>query len=375
MPIEPKVVKVLWSPEMAQKRGYPHFMLKEIYEQPIALRNTLDIPETELLNAAQTIVDAENIIFIASGTSYHATLHAKNYLIRHLKKPIYSVIASEYDSLKSLVDDTTLLIPVSQSGETMDVIRALNDLKERKANTLAISNVYQSTVARLANHVIYTQAGPEIGVAATKTYTSQVAVLMLLSYTASFLNGSLEQSEYHKYLEKIRKIPVMVEKNILNSELQARQLAQKIKTAESSFYLARGQSIPTAMEGALKMKEIAYIHAESYPAGESKHGPIALVSENFPVFFVAPRDETEKKILGNIEEMKARGANIILVTEAGSVAIPRADTTFILPKMTLTIERAINLIIPLQLVAYYTAVERGYDPDKPRNLAKTVTVD
>ncbi|MFX0113239.1 MAG: glutamine--fructose-6-phosphate transaminase (isomerizing) [Candidatus Hodarchaeota archaeon] len=369
--------EVMWTAEMAQKGGYPHFMLKEIHEQPTAIRTTLQsISPSTLADISKMIGSAERIVTLACGTSHYAALHGANSLSRVLQRPVWSVIASEADTHEVLFDENTLCLTISQSGETIDIIRPLKWIKDAGTKVVAISNVVDSTIPRMAIETLYTRAGPEIGVAATKTHTSQIALLNQLALTTGREFGTLQPKESEELMEILRAVPKELNQTILQLEIQARRLASRLTVAKSAYFLARGNSLPVAMEGALKLKEIAYIHAEAYPAGESKHGPIALVEKEFPVFFMVPNDKHAEVIKGNLEEMKARGGRIIAVTEkACAEVIERADESFVLPvTRSDPITNGILMVVPLQMIAYYAAVTRGYNADLPRNLAKAVTV-
>ncbi|MHA2244814.1 MAG: glutamine--fructose-6-phosphate transaminase (isomerizing) [Candidatus Hodarchaeales archaeon] len=375
--VQPKPVIISWTAESAQKSGYPHFMLKEIHEQPIALRNTLKIDPAAVRKASKKIMEAERIIFLACGTSYHAGLTGYHQFQRILrKKPLYKVIASEYETYSHLIDEDTLLIAISQSGETLDVMKALTPARKLGASIISVTNVVDSSVPRLSQISLYTKAGPEIGVAATKTHTAQIILLARLALQLEHDIGLLDRSEFTHNLEYlVTKTPKLTRRVINQNEFKAKRLASIITKQKNAYFLARGFNIPIALEGALKLKEISYIHAEAFPAGESKHGPIAIVEPNFPVIIIAPNDWTAKKMLSNAEEMRARGAYIISVTEQDHNIIERSDYSFILPKSFSPILRPVTHILPLQMLAYYTAVRRGFDPDKPKNLAKTVTVE
>ncbi len=375
--IQPKPVIVSWTAQSAQKSGYPHFMLKEIHEQPIALRNTLKIDPNVISKASNKILDAERIIFLACGTSYHAGLSGYHQFQRILKKkPVYKVIASEYETYSHLFDEDTLILAISQSGETLDVMKALSPARKLGASIVSVANVVDSSIPRLSHISLYTKAGPEIGVAATKTHTAQVSLLARLALQLEYDTGLVGKNEFNQNLESlITEIPQVTRSVINQNEFKAKSLASKISNQNHAYFLARGMSMPVALEGALKLKEISYIHAEAFPAGESKHGPIAIVESMFPVIMVAPNDWTAKKMLGNAEEMRARGAYIISVTEKDHNIIERSDYTFIIPKTISPLVRPISYVIPLQMLAYYAAVRRGFDPDKPKNLAKTVTVE
>lgn len=374
--VQPKPVIVSWTAESAQKSGYPHYMLKEIHEQPIALRNTLSINTDIISNSVSKILKADRIVFMACGTSYHAALSGYNQLQRILKKkPVYKVIASEYESYSHIIDEDTLVIAVSQSGETLDVMKGLVPARKKGATIISLANVIDSSIPRMSHISLYTKAGPEIGVAATKTHTAQIALLARLSLQLEYEAGLLNTNEFNQYLDELISETPKITRTVINqNEFKAKKLASIISNQNHSYFLARGFNMPIALEGALKLKEISYIHAEAFPAGESKHGPIAIVEPQFPVIIIAPNDWTSKKIMSNAEEMRARGAYIISVTQNGHSILKRSDYSFIIPE-TSTLLNPISHVIPLQMLAYYAAVQRGFDPDKPKNLAKTVTVE
>jgi len=374
--VQPKPVTISWTAESAQKSGYPHFMLKEIHEQPIALKNTLSIDPQIIKKASDKILGAERIIFLACGTSYHAGLTGYHQFQRILgKKPLYEVIASEYKTYSHLIDEDTLIIAVSQSGETLDVMKGLGPARKLGASIISVANVVDSSIPRLSHITLYTKAGPEIGVAATKTHTAQVALLARLALQIEHDVGLLDTTEFTENNDTlITKTPHIARTIINQNEFKAKRLAARISAQNHAYFLARGYNLPIALEGALKLKEISYIHAEAFPAGESKHGPIAIVEQDFPVVIIAPNDWTAKKMLSSTEEMRARGAFIVSVTEDNHEIIERSDYSFILPT-SLSLLRPITYTLPLQMLAYYAAVQRGFDPDKPKNLAKTVTVE
>ncbi|MHA1976395.1 MAG: glutamine--fructose-6-phosphate transaminase (isomerizing) [Candidatus Hodarchaeales archaeon] len=375
--VQPKPFIVSWTAESAQKSGYPHFMLKEIHEQPIALQNTLGIKKDLLEEATKRILDAEKIIFLAAGTSYHAGLSGYYQFQRLLKqKPIYPIIASEYDTYNHLVDENTCILAVSQSGETLDVMKGLTAARKAGAKIISIANVIDSSIPRLSQVSLYTKAGPEIGVAATKTHTTQVALLARLALQLEYSLGGWSKQEFSSLITDFKSEVPSIARTVINqNEFKAKQLATHISDQNHSYFLARGRNLPIAMEGALKLKEISYIHAEAFPAGESKHGPIAIVEPNFPVFVISPKDETGKKMLSNSEEMKARGGYIISITHKDQEVVKRSDQSFLIPESSSSLITPISYVIPLQMISYYAAVQRGFDPDKPKNLAKTVTVD
>ena len=366
---------ISWTAEMAAKAGYPHYMLKEIHEQPRALRETINGLGEEIEQAANMIVNARRVFITAAGTSFHAGLVLDYYLNSIAGIATIPLIASEYSKYVRSVKYGDLLIAISQSGETIDTLMAVREFKKRGAKILAISNVIDSAIPRESDLTVYTRAGPEIGVAATKTFTTQVLVELAVVLKVAELNAALNMDEIASLRKQLEKTPKIVEKTIMKHEAFVNSIAEIIHRKNSMYYLGRGLGVPIAMEGALKLKEIAYIHAEAYPAGESKHGPIALVEKDFPVLFIVLDDENSENILGNVTEMKARNALTIgLIPEPFeefkevldySIKIPLHDHLF----------SPITYTPILQLLAYYSAVKRGYDPDKPRNLAKTVTVE
>jgi glucosamine--fructose-6-phosphate aminotransferase (isomerizing) len=351
-------------------------MIKEIHEQPEVLRNTLRIQD-HYLDLLSTFLDRANeVFFVACGTSYLACLAASYMFSKLAFLPTFPVYASEFVEQcgKSVSIDTTMLA-VSQSGETADTIAAVTCAQQRAATVLSLTNVIGSTMTRISRVYIGTQAGPEIGVAATKTFTSQLSVLAQLALKLSKKRGKISQDEIDTLEENLLKLPDKVDTIVKTQEEKIKQIAKKYANSKVFFFLGRGISTATAFEGRLKLMEIAYIPAIAFPAGESKHGPISLVEDGFPVVFICPRDETHKTIIGNIMEMKARGAQIIAVMEEGDVDIKNlADDYIEVPKGIPPILSPIPYVVPLQLLAYYTALEKGLNPDMPRNLAKSVTV-
>jgi glucosamine--fructose-6-phosphate aminotransferase (isomerizing) len=371
---KPKLVD--WTPEMAEKQGYPHFMLKEIHEQPRCLRDTLRLQE-KYLELLTTFLDrTREVIMVACGTSYHACL-AASYMFSKLSfLATHPVIASEFTEQhgKSVNIDSTILA-VSQSGETADTLAAVETARQRAATILGLTNVVGSTLTRISRVYIGQQSGPEIGVAATKTFTSQLSVLSQLAIRLAKKRGKLSQEEIDLLDEKIEEIPEIVERIVETQAEKVKALAKKYKSKECFFFLGRGISYATALEGRLKLMEIAYMPSVAFPAGESKHGPISLVEPGFPVIFVCPPDETRKTLIGNIMEMKARGASIIAICEEDDEEIMKLVDDYIeITRGIPEILSPIPYVVPLQLFAYYVALERGCDPDKPRNLAKSVTV-
>jgi glucosamine--fructose-6-phosphate aminotransferase (isomerizing) len=371
---EPEIIE--WTAEMAVKQGYPHFMIKEIHEQPETLRNTLRLQEN-YLDLLSTFLDRSKEVFlVACGTSYHACLAASYMFSKLAFLPTYPVYASEFVEQhgKSVSIDSTLLA-VSQSGETADTLAAVSCAQQRAATILGLTNVIGSTLTRVSRVYIGTQAGPEIGVAATKTFTSQLSVLAQLALRLAKKRGKISQDEIDCLEQQLIELPGTVETIVKTQEEKVKEIAKKYQDSKVFFFLGRGISTATAFEGRLKLMEIAYIPSIAFPAGESKHGPISLVENGFPVVFVCPHDDNHKTLIGNIMEMKARGAHIIAVIEEGDEEIKSlADDYVEVPKGIPGVLSPIPFAVPLQLLAYYTALGKGYNPDMPRNLAKSVTV-
>jgi glutamine---fructose-6-phosphate transaminase (isomerizing) len=371
---EPEIID--WTPEMAVKQGYPHFMIKEIHEQPATLRNTLRMQE-HYLDLISTFLDRANEVFlVACGTSYHACLAASYMFSKLAFLPTYPVYASEFIEQhgKSVNIDSTILA-VSQSGETADTLAAVTCAQQRAATILGLTNVIGSTLTRVSRVYIGQQSGPEIGVAATKTFTSQLSVLAQLALRLSKKRGKISQDEMDDLEERLEHLPDIVDTIVQTQEEKVKHLAEKYKNARVFFFLGRGISTATAYEGRLKLMEIAYIPSIAFPAGESKHGPISLVEKDFPVVFICPKDDSHKTLIGNIMEMKARGASIIAIVEEGDEEIKALSDDFVeVPKGIPEILSPIPFAVPLQLLAYYMALEKGHNPDTPRNLAKSVTV-
>ena len=372
---EPRIID--WSPEMAVKQGYPHFMLKEIHEQPETLRNTLRM-RTHYLDLISTFLDrATEVFLVACGTSYHACLAASYMFSKLAFLPSYPVYASEFVEQhgKSVNIDSTILA-VSQSGETADTLGAVTCSQQRAATILGLTNTIGSTLTRVSRVYIGQQSGPEIGVAATKTFTSQLSVLAQLALSLANKRGKVSQDEMDYLTEKLEQLPQTVEAIILTQEEKIKLLAKKYRDAKIFFFLGRGINTATAYEGRLKLMEIAYVPAIAFPAGESKHGPISLIEPGFPVVFICPKDGvTHKTLMGNIMEMKARGASIISIIEEGDEEVKALSDDYVeVPRGIPEVLSPIPFVVPLQLFAYFMAVERGLDPDMPRNLAKSVTV-
>ncbi|PUZ30261.1 glutamine--fructose-6-phosphate transaminase [Chitinophaga costaii] len=366
-----------------EKSGYDHFMVKEIFEQPQtiydSLRGRLDAKKGTLTMGgireyASLLKEARRIIIVACGTSWHAGLIAE-YIIEELCRiPVEVEYASEFRYRNPVVGKGDVIIAVSQSGETADTLVAMESAKEKGAIILGVCNVVGSSIARLSHAGAYTHAGPEIGVASTKAFTAQLAVLCLIALKVAEEKGSISQQRFQYLLDELDSISEKVA-TTLKLDAQIRQVADKYKDARDFLFLGRGYNFPVALEGALKLKEISYIHAEGYPAAEMKHGPIALVDENLPVVFVATRDANYEKIVSNIQEIKARKGKVIAVVTEGDTSIrSMADDVIEVPACDELVAPMLS-VIPLQLLAYYIGVLKGLDVDKPRNLAKSVTVE
>lgn len=362
-PIEKKIETITWTAEMAEKGGYDHFMLKEIHEEPMVIKDSLS-EASKIKSIVRKFKNFNRICFVACGTSYHASLVGE-YLIESLiGKPTDVILASEFDYFEKTLDDHTLVIFITQSGETADTLRALKIAKE-KTETLAIVNVVGSSITREADHVIYTRAGPEIGVAATKTYLSQlICIYLLVAYLSD---------ENEELLNKLYEISELSEQ-LLSKEKQIREIAKNYANVNDFFYIGRGFNYPTALEGALKLKEITYIHGEGYAAGELKHGPLALIDEDIPVVGIVPPGSSRNDTYTNLEEIEARGGDVLYLGASDDPVILEKENKLLFdPRIDETLAPLLY-IIDLQLLAYYISIERGIDPDKPKNLAKSVTV-
>ncbi len=380
--VEPKIHEVTWTLGEIEKGGYDHFMLKEICEQPRTLENAfrgrLDKFEwTARLGGLSDYLDqlqkVKRIILTACGTAWHAALIGE-YMLEEIAEVVVEVeYASELRYRSPIIDEETLLFAISQSGETTDTLAALREVKRRGAPVFGIVNVVGSTVARETDAGVYIHAGPEIGVASTKAFTSQVMVLALISLLLGRMRG-LSPQEGRNFISALQKIPSQVSK-ILDSKERIEKLASDYCDVNNFLFLGRGYNFPVALEGALKMKEISYIHAEGYPAAEMKHGPIALIDQNMPVVFIAIRDGVYEKVLSNIAEVKARRGRVIAIATEGDKEIGESADHVIYVPETLPSISPLLTVIPLQLLAYYVALKRNCDVDKPRNLAKSVTVE
>ena len=364
--INKEVTTINWSPEMAEKGGYDHFMIKEINEQDTAIQNTLTQRENVQQIVDELKGDINRVVFVACGTSYHASLIGK-YLIEPLAGiPTEVLLASEFKYSARTLDEKTLVIFISQSGETADTLKAL-DIANETSKTLAIVNVVGSSMTRRAQYVIQTQAGPEIGVAATKTYVSQLTAIYLF---AGLLAGDEE------LLSKLEKVPDYINEILKDCDV-IKQLSVKYRYAKDFFYLGRGYAYPTALEGALKLKEITYIHGEGYAAGELKHGPLALIDKGIPVVVLLPPGDNLEKTMSNLEEVRARGADVLAIgARKDKEQFTNAKDVFLINDEVDEIIAPLVYIVPLQLLSYYVAISKeGVDPDKPKNLAKCVTVE
>jgi glucosamine--fructose-6-phosphate aminotransferase (isomerizing) len=376
------VTRVDWDLATVERSGYAHFMLKEIMEQPESLRNTLrgrllEEDGTARLGglniADEQLLQVNRIVFTACGTSWHSALIGE-YMMEELARiPSEVEYASEFRYRNPIVDESTLVVGISQSGETADTLAALREAKRRGARTLGLVNVVGSTIAREVDGGIYLHAGPEIGVASTKAFTSQIAALALLTLRMGRLRA-LSILQGREVVRALGRLPELVERVLAKASL-VEDIAERMMRASNVLYLGRGYNFPVALEGALKLKEISYIHAEGYPAAEMKHGPIALIDDLMPVVFIAPKDAVHQKVVSNVEEVKARGGHVLAVVTEGDGALSKlADHTIEVPE-TLDLLTPVLTVLPLQLLAYYIAVRRGCNVDQPRNLAKSVTVE
>lgn len=382
MVVEREVFTVQWDCEAAEKCGYEDFMLKEIHEQPVAVRETLrsrfqdnGIVFENISNLTDEAIKAVKKIFIvACGTSYHAGLVGKNTIENWVRVPVEVDIASEFRYRNPIIDKDTLVITISQSGETADTLASMREAQAMGAKVIAISNVVGSTITREADGTIYTHAGPEIGVAATKTLVSQIAAIYALGLYLAQVRGTMSQTEISGIIAELKDLPDKIAK-VLEDVSNIEECANKFADCRSFLFLGRGIGVPVAMEGALKLKEISYIHAEGYAAGEMKHGPIALLERDVPVVVVATKSHTYEKVISNIQEVKARDSYVIAVATEGDDEIKQhADYVLYVPE-TPEFLSAIPAVVPLQLLSYYIAKIRGCDVDQPRNLAKSVTVE
>jgi len=376
-----EIQEVHWDLEMIEKGGYPHFMLKEIFEQPETIRNALrgrmvhstgEAHLGGLGDSQMDLRDLNRLVILACGTSWHAGLIGEYMIEEKARVPVEVEYASEFRYRNPIINRGTVTLAISQSGETLDTLEAMREAKRKGSKVLGVCNVVGSTIARESDGGVYIHAGPEIGVASTKAFTSQITVLTLIALLLG--RRVMSKAQGQKIIESVEKIPDQV-KEILDKNDQIYEIAKAYCNDSNFLYLGRGANFPVALEGALKLKEISYVHAEGYPAAEMKHGPIALIDENMPVVVICPKDNAYKKILGNVQEVKARkGRLIVIANEGDTEATKQADHVITIPK-TLDMLYPILSVVPLQLLAYHIAVLRDCDVDQPRNLAKSVTVE
>ncbi|HUQ88331.1 MAG TPA: glutamine--fructose-6-phosphate transaminase (isomerizing) [Vicinamibacterales bacterium] len=384
--VDRKPTRVTWDPISAEKAGYKHFMLKEIFEQPHAVRDTilgrasLDTGQVHLNEMSISDSDLkaiDKITLLACGTSWHAALVGKFMIEELAKLPVEVDYGSEYRYRDPIISSRTLAVAITQSGETADTLAAMREAKGKGARSLSICNVVGSMATREAEGTIYTHAGPEIGVASTKAFTTQLVALYLFALKLSEVRGTLSANERCEHIGALMQLPKVLEETLKISR-QMEEIAAKFHTRSDFLYLGRGINYPIALEGALKLKEISYIHAEGYPAGEMKHGPIALIDEQMPVVAIATHDHVFEKMQGNIQEAKARGGAIIAITTQGDTTLKELLTegdSLVAVPATHRLLMPVVISLPLQLLSYYIAVRRGCDVDQPRNLAKSVTVE
>lgn len=379
--IAPKMMTVDWDLTAAEKDGYPHFMIKEIHEQPAAITRTItpriqdDLPDFSGDQIPDTLFDgAENVTIIACGTAMYAGMVGAEFIQNRLKMPVTVSIASEFRYSQPVIDEKSIVIVVSQSGETIDTFEALKLAKQYTDRTLSIVNVKESSIARESHYVVYTHAGPEIAVASTKAYTVQVAMMYLLGFKLGLMNGRLSEAEAKEKVQALKTVPAHMEE-VLQYEKRVKELTSRMVNAQDAFYIGRGLDYRVAMEGALKLKEISYIHAEAYAAGELKHGTISLIEEGVPVIAIANQQKVYEKMISNIREVKARNAFVILISKDKAIDDPTICNVHLsipdVPDDLTVFETAVIC----QLIGYYTSVGKGLDPDQPRNLAKSVTVE
>src|SRR5215212_4030810 len=385
--VSKKSTKVSWDPVMAEKAGYKHFMLKEIFEQPWAVKETVlgrasletgrvFLHEIEIPD--QVLRQVERIVILACGTSWHAALVAKFLFETLARVPVDVDYGSEYRYRDPIVSRNTLAVVITQSGETADTLAALREAKKKGALSISICNVVGSMATRETDGTVYTHAGPEIGVASTKAFTTQIVALHLLAVYLGQIRGTLTPDAARPHLEALTQLPLLLEQT-LRCEPLIEEIAKRFYQRQDFLYLGRGINYPIALEGALKLKEISYIHAEGYPAGEMKHGPIALIDEDMPVVTIAPNDHVFEKMIGNIQEAKARGGAVIALTTEGHPALRdflnQSQDFLIEVPASHPLLTPVLMVVPLQLLAYHIAIRRGCDVDQPRNLAKSVTVE
>ncbi len=379
--IEPDMLHVNWDMAAARKGGYEYFMLKEIHEQPESLHNTISprikdgLPDFSADNIPDSLfTDINRIVITACGTAMHAGLIGKNMIERFSRIPVTVDIASEFRYQNPILDSSTLVITISQSGETADTLAALRLAKENGAKTLSIVNVKGSSIARESDYVLYTHAGPEIAVASTKAYTVQLAAVYLVSFRFALAKGTLTEDETRKLAATLLEMPSFVE-NMLSCDKAIEPISNKLKKTKSLFFIGRGLDYALSCEGSIKLKEVSYIHSEAYAAGELKHGTISLITDNVPVIALATQENVFAKMISNIREVRSRGAKVIMVAGTGAqVDASLCDHLITLPPVN-DLFAPFGAAIVLQYIAYYTATARGLNVDQPRNLAKSVTVE
>ena len=380
--VEKEVSEITWDVEAASKGGYDFFMTKEINEQPKGVEDTLlrrldengRIKLDDIKITKEDLEKINKVYIVACGTAYHAGLVGKHAIEKFAKIPVIADIASEFRYSDPFVDENTLIIIVSQSGETADTLAALRDAKEKGARVLSITNVVGSSIARESHDIFYTWAGPEVAVASTKAYTTQLMAFYMIALNLAMTKGSITEEEYFARIEQLKEMPSQVRKVLECDEVVA-EIAEEIKEANDIFYLGRGVDYALAMEGALKIKEISYVHAEAFAAGELKHGSIALIENGTPVVAIATQGNLFEKMVSNMQEVKARGARVIAITQEGNTEVEKsADRVIYIPAVD-DMFASITSVIPMQILAYYASKIRGLDVDKPRNLAKSVTVE
>jgi glucosamine--fructose-6-phosphate aminotransferase (isomerizing) len=382
-PIDREIEEVTWDEDTAEKAGYPTFMMKEIHEQPEAVAETIAdrLPSLDGVDLSEVDIDEDfarsvsRIVIVACGTSYHAGLVGRYAIELWTRIPIEMDIASEYRYRDPVVSEKDLVIGITQSGETADTLAAMRLAKERGAKVLAITNVMGSQATRDADHVLYTRAGLEIGVAATKTFTAQVAAMYLIGLWFAQVRGTFPAEDVRRIIAELKRMPSLIEQTIESVDERVRAIARAQSDQRFFLYLGRNIGLPVCLEGALKLREISYIPTDAYAAGEMKHGPIALLDESTPVVCVATDSPVLEKVLSNVSEVRARGADVVAIATEGTTAVEdAADHTIYIPKTDWVLQPLLA-ILPLQLLAYYIARRNGLNVDQPRNLAKTVTVE
>ncbi|OEU51622.1 MAG: glutamine--fructose-6-phosphate aminotransferase [Desulfobacterales bacterium C00003106] len=377
------VKTISWSGVMAEKGGYKHFMLKEIFEQPRAIIDTFrgrlmpseaNVSFEDMNISQERLRKISKIVIVACGTSWHAGLIGKFLIEEYCRIPVEVDLGSEFRYRDPIIDEDVLVIGISQSGETADTLAAMKEAASKGALLLALCNVVESSVVRMSDGIIYTHAGPEIGVASTKAFTTQIVALYMFTIYIARLRNRMSEETASKMIDDLKRLPRLMEQELKDDKI-VKKIARKYASARDFLYLGRGISYPVALEGALKLKEISYIHAEGYPAGEMKHGPIALIDESMPVVILAAKGKTYEKVLANIEEVLARGGRVIGVCEEGDTEVAEKVHDVLRIPGTSPALMPVMLTLPLQLLAYHIAVLRGTDVDQPRNLAKSVTVE